>query len=317
MALTSWHLQNNNNLAAKFPQFLHLWHPIKNGDLTPDKVTPYSTKKVWVLFKCGHETIRTVFNLVKGYGCPFCAPSGPKLLKGFNDLETKNPTCAKKWHPILNGSLKPSMVTEFSHKSVWWQCDCGESYFIQVSEVSQERYKGCRKCNEKHRRETNLARYGTHTSMLVPKFKEKYAKTSTEKYGTPFPMSNPQVSLKSIRNGKKCQIINHWQTNEELLCTASYEIEVVNSWNTNKIDFQWQIPIKIPADIPDIGGKTYFIDAYIPGQNLYVEIKGAWRGNKINEEFVSKLKWEWFHKTYPNSELWDKTKLKSLGFKII
>ena len=41
------------------PNLMKEWHPIKNGDLTPDQVTIRSGKKIWWLCAKGHE-------------CPFC-----------------------------------------------------------------------------------------------------------------------------------------------------------------------------------------------------------------------------------------------------
>jgi len=38
----------------------------------------------------------------------------------------------------------------------------------------------------------------------------------------------------------------------------------------------------------------------------WIEIKGYFRKD-------AKKKWNWFHKEYPNSELWDKNKLKEMG----
>jgi hypothetical protein len=45
----------NNNLLAVNPELAKEWHPTKNGDLTPEKVTPGSSKKVWWVCKKGHE----------------------------------------------------------------------------------------------------------------------------------------------------------------------------------------------------------------------------------------------------------------------
>jgi hypothetical protein len=56
--------------------------------------------------------------------------------------------------------------------------------------------------------------------------------------------------------------------------------------------------------MPD--GRFYYVDAYLPVKNLYVEIKGFFMND-------AEEKWEWFHKEYPNSELWDKSKLVQLG----
>jgi len=95
-------------------------------------------------------------------------------------------------------------------------------------------------------------------------------------------------------------------TKEEVVCTAGYEIKTVNVWNDNHTDFYWQTVFFIPEDEPVIGGRTYRVDAYLPKEDKWIEIKGYFRED-------AKLKWEWFHRTHPNSELWDKSKLKQLG----
>lgn len=55
-------------------------------------------------------------------------------------------------------------------------------------------------------------------------------------------------------------------------------------------------------------GKVYIPDCYLPIEDKWVEIKGRFLGD-------AKEKWDWFHSTYPNSELWDRPKLKSMGLK--
>ena len=37
------------------PELASEWHPEKNGNLTPEKVSKASRRKVWWLGKCGHE----------------------------------------------------------------------------------------------------------------------------------------------------------------------------------------------------------------------------------------------------------------------
>ena len=46
---------------------------------------------------------------MRNSGCPYCA--GKKVLAGFNDLSTTELEIAAQWHPTLNGSLTPQMVT--------------------------------------------------------------------------------------------------------------------------------------------------------------------------------------------------------------
>jgi hypothetical protein len=48
-------LSKTYNLKAVNPGLAAQWHPVKNGDLTPEDVTPGSKKKVWWLCEKGHE----------------------------------------------------------------------------------------------------------------------------------------------------------------------------------------------------------------------------------------------------------------------
>ena len=48
-------LSGYNDLQTTHPELAAEWHPVKNGALTPDKVSAGAEKKVWWLGKCGHE----------------------------------------------------------------------------------------------------------------------------------------------------------------------------------------------------------------------------------------------------------------------
>lgn len=93
---------------------------------------------------------------------------------------------------------------------------------------------------------------------------------------------------------------------KELFWKASYEKLVLEYLNKNKINFDWQIKFETPFLTKRGNKKVYFVDLYLPGRDLYVEIKGYF----INK--ISKQKWDWFHSEYPNSELWNKEKLKEM-----
>ena len=86
-----------------------------------------STKNVWWLLPYDvpatgkHfdlEWKSSVYKRSAGEDCPYLA--GKRVLKGFNDLETKAPDLAKEWHPTKNGVLRPSDVTYRSGRKVWW-----------------------------------------------------------------------------------------------------------------------------------------------------------------------------------------------------
>ena len=61
-----------NDLATVNPSLAAEWHPIKNGELTPDMVALKCNKKVWWSCKMGHEWQATINNRSKGTGCPIC-----------------------------------------------------------------------------------------------------------------------------------------------------------------------------------------------------------------------------------------------------
>jgi DNA-directed RNA polymerase subunit RPC12/RpoP len=73
-------LSKKHNLLAKFPKVAKLWHPVKNGDLTPGKVAPHANRKVWWQCKKGHQWQSKVNYRTRASGCPFC--SGKRKYKG-------------------------------------------------------------------------------------------------------------------------------------------------------------------------------------------------------------------------------------------
>lgn len=134
-----------NDLASLFPKFASQWHREKNGALRPEQVTPNSNRRVWWRCSLGHEWQAVVAaRTSNGSGCPYCA--GRKVLAGFNDLATREPLLAKQWHPKLNGSLTPEMVTPGSHRKVWWQCPDGHVWRAVIYSRSGPQKSGCPIC---------------------------------------------------------------------------------------------------------------------------------------------------------------------------
>lgn len=131
-----------NDLATVRPDLAKQWHPTKNGDLTPEKVTIHNGKKVWWICEKGHEWNAKISNRANGNNCPICI--GKQALAGYNDLATIMPSLAKEWHPTLNGDLRPQNVTVGSNKKVWWQCEKGHEWKTSVCHRANGRR--CPKC---------------------------------------------------------------------------------------------------------------------------------------------------------------------------
>ena len=132
-------INGQTDLKTTFPEIAKEWDYEKNLELTPDTVKPFSHQKVWWRCPEGHSYKREISGRIssskigKGNGCPYC--SGQKLLKGFNDLATKFPEVATKWHPTMNGKLTPDMIRPYSTKKVWWLEDDGVAKFRRIDSV--------------------------------------------------------------------------------------------------------------------------------------------------------------------------------------
>ena len=132
-----------NDLASQYPELARQWHPTKNGDLTPDQVSPGTRRKVWWICDKGHEYQSSVSSRTHGSGCPVCA--GKKIIPGENDFASQYPELARQWHPTKNGSLRPDQVTPSSNKKVWWICDKGHEYQAVIASRTQ-RHGDCPYC---------------------------------------------------------------------------------------------------------------------------------------------------------------------------
>lgn len=93
---------------------------------------------------------------MSGSGCPYCA--GRKVLPGFNDLATLEPKVAAQWHPTLNGTLTPQMVTTGTHRKVWWECDLGHVWRAAIYSRTGLKKCGCPICAGRISKK-RLARY--------------------------------------------------------------------------------------------------------------------------------------------------------------
>lgn len=93
--------EKENSILKKAPQIAKMWHPTKNGRVTPEDISVGSSKKFWWQGDCGHEWMSTVSYEISSGKCPYC--SGMRVLQGFNDLATVNPQLQK------NGIMKRMM----------------------------------------------------------------------------------------------------------------------------------------------------------------------------------------------------------------
>ena len=195
--------KKGQSLLDKCPELLKEWNYEKNDNLMifPDKITCNSNKNVW--WKCdkGHEWQALVYSRTgkNASGCPYC--SNKKILKGFNDLQTKYPEIALEWDYKKNGYIKPDMVLYGSGNKYWWKCQkCGNSWMAVV--VSRIKGHGCPYCTGR------TAINGVNDLMTVnPELVKEW---NYEKNGKLLPIMFTGGSHKKV--WWKCQKCGHeWQ----------------------------------------------------------------------------------------------------------
>jgi hypothetical protein len=112
------------------PSLAKYWHPTKNGDLTPDNVYYRHTQKVWWMCDKGHEWSRSPVEAAESKGCPYC--TGYRVSK-LTSLAALRPDLAKEWNHRCNGYLKPHSVKIKSRRKVWWVCEKGHEWQMDVA----------------------------------------------------------------------------------------------------------------------------------------------------------------------------------------
>jgi hypothetical protein len=117
-----------NSLASLHPTLAAEWHPLLNGELTPDLVVAGTCRKAW--WQCSRDPDHVwqapvVVRAKKGVGCPHC--EGRVATPG-NSLAAEFPEVAAQWHPTKNGALTPDRVLPRAGIRAWWTCPEGPDH---------------------------------------------------------------------------------------------------------------------------------------------------------------------------------------------
>jgi DNA-directed RNA polymerase subunit RPC12/RpoP len=106
------------------------WDEAKNYPIRAEDVAANDNRKFFWVCEFGHSYDSAVYSRNYGRGCPYCA--NRKLLKGFNDLQTRNPELAKEWDNEANAPLTAEDVISTSHDYAWWKCDKGHTWRASI-----------------------------------------------------------------------------------------------------------------------------------------------------------------------------------------
>ena len=119
-----------NDFASNNPYLMKEWDYEKNKSIDPYKVSSGSPKKVW--WKCdnGHEWKTSIQKRNDGSNCPYC--QNKLVKKGYNDIFTLFPNLEFEWDYEKNKSIDPYKVSSGSPKKVWWKCNNGHIYNLEI-----------------------------------------------------------------------------------------------------------------------------------------------------------------------------------------
>jgi hypothetical protein len=291
--------------------------------------TTYKNNRSHLIWKCenDHQWPAVYYAIQGGNWCPYCASkivtiedciklatskNGKFLSKQYIDAHT-----TYNWE-CCEGHRWPAVY--FSIKSGCWCPKCGK---LEAAKKRRNSIEDCHKVASQNNGKCLSLEYKNNNTMMTWECErghqwhaiynnikngrwcpycsvDRRIKTNLEKYGASNPQQNPEVAFKVAKSVTNSCILRHWFSQEEVVCVGSYEKKTVEYFNHNRIDYLWQ-----PQIFTMPNGKTYRPDCYLPDQDLWIEIKGYFRKDALE-------KWEWFQSEYPNSELWDKKRLKEL-----
>jgi len=151
---------SSNCLAAHKPKVAAMWHPTKNGSLTPNDVSPASNNKAHFICSQGHELHTMICN--KSDSCGICDGWGPNAYTQEEWIEK-----ATKKH---NGYYDYSRVKYIdSHTKVTIGCP-KHGWFEQGAQAHSGGGRGCRECGL----ETMKQKQTLDCSEWIERFIEKH-----------------------------------------------------------------------------------------------------------------------------------------------
>ncbi len=134
-----------NDFRTMNPLLMQEWNYQRNKNLSPDKLTYQTRKKVWWICQKGHEWQAEIYDRRNGTGCPTCARYKSKhpVIAGKDDLATLRPDLITEWDYERN-QVTPEQLKIQSNKKVWWKCKEGHCWRSTVQ--SRVVGTGCPRC---------------------------------------------------------------------------------------------------------------------------------------------------------------------------
>lgn len=132
--------------ATMYPNLLMEWS-LELNKVPLSEISHGDERLYWWVCKHGHRfQMSPNHRTSRNSGCPYCA--GKKVLKGFNDLLSQQPSIVSEWD-LDNNLIKPDEIAVCSNKLVWWKCRYGHRWKTSAH-LRVNNHTGCPVCNQSH-----------------------------------------------------------------------------------------------------------------------------------------------------------------------
>ncbi len=163
-------VNRDGSLAQTRPEIAAQWHPLLNGDITPNDITEKSMYKAWWLGEDGiaWQSVVSVRCRVEG------GTKRPKslVIPGVNDLRTIRPDLAQDWNFDKNQDIDITSVMPGSKYKVWWICKKGHEW--QATIISRNDGRGCPICNRERNTSFPEQAIFYYIKKIFPDAKNRY-----------------------------------------------------------------------------------------------------------------------------------------------
>lgn len=265
-----------SSIVDTHPSIAEEWSP--RNPVGADQVTKGSSVKALWVDALGHEwAARVADRALKNSGCPYC--KNQKVLEGFNDLQTTNPTLAAEYHP--ENELKVTEITERSLRVVSWIGSCGHAW--KAKPVNRTLGTGCPFCaNQKI-----LVGFNDFASTC-PELMQEWSASNTMDPTQLSRVSRARVQWvcavghtwkatikdRATRGGTSCpKCVNVRESKIE-----SYLCESLAS-NFGQTIQQYDTGLRWPS------GHKVVVDGFVPELNLIVEWDGSkWHASRVDKD---------------------------------
>lgn len=217
---------------------------IHGGRYIYDK-TKYVKRNQKVIITCPEhgDFEQTPGNHLYGYGCPACA--------GVNKLTPE--TFMAKAKKVHGDKYDYSLVTGdiSSHHKV--AIICLEHGVFEQTPTGHLSGKGCSKCADQKREETNLKRYGVKNVMSLSETLEKIKTTTKKKYGVDYAMQDKDLVSKNVEAKRQSGTFSTSSVEEHVKGFDDFEV-------------QYNKDARYP----------YLCDFYDKDKDLFIEVNASW-----------------------------------------